>query len=207
MSANTSTGTPISRTASSLAISVSIVFELTLPGSDRIDASTALPPSSSPASSAAGATSATSLATTSVDNRDITRSNSTSSPRLNPAATIRSIRPVVGGSSLRRRSSASKCSRTRSPLRSTWVTSSTSHHVNASASGHTAFAEPERLTDLGTVVLDPSDQTSRRTRFRCDPHRSGGPRRRSPRLGSRSGRVETGPARCKSGAESRTPAV
>ena len=65
----------------------------------------------------------TSFAATSVDSRDSTRSKRTSSPRAQPTATIRSIRPLVGGFSFRRRSSASRCSRTRSPLRSSWVTS------------------------------------------------------------------------------------
>jgi hypothetical protein len=56
-----------------LAISVSIVFRLTLPGSERIEARIAVPSSNSPSSSAARSTSASSFARTGSGSRETTR--------------------------------------------------------------------------------------------------------------------------------------
>ena len=66
-------------------------------------------------------------------------------PRLNADRMIRSIRPLVGGSMRSSRQRAINCSRTRSPLRSDWVTFVTSHSARASASATLPSRNPSAL--------------------------------------------------------------
>lgn len=105
-------GSPTARTASSFAISDSIVVKLTVPGSERIAANTA-----EPSSASASPINASIRAATSPVSREPTRSNNSCSPRLNAERTIRSTRPPVGGSIFSSRHQASTWSRTASAPR------------------------------------------------------------------------------------------
>lgn len=136
-SANRPAGRPTDRTATSLSISLSIESKLTFPGSALMNPNgkasrSASSPRSSPVPSAV--TSASVLAVASAGTREAIRAHSASSAWRSAEATIRSARPVVGGSMRSTRQRAANSWASSSGRRSASATFSASHPVSLSAS-------------------------------------------------------------------------